>query len=78
MNIPIKFKFFDKLKLYQDYLKESSMLEKTKSEYWLCEKSIMFWAYSKDHQHLGVPLSDGTFTENKRAEIILKIAEKID
>lgn len=77
MDIPIKFKFFDKLKLYQNYLKASSMLEKTKDSYWLCEKSIMFWAYSKDHQHLGVSLSVGTFTKNKRAEIISEIAEKI-
>lgn len=77
MDIPIKFKFFDKLKLYQDYLKEGSMLEKTKDPYWLCEKSIMFWAYSKDHQHLGVPLSVSTFTKKKRAEIISEIAEKV-
>lgn len=77
MDIPIKFKFFDKLKFYQDYLKGSSMLEKTKDSYWLCEKSIMFWAYSKDHQHLGVPLSVGTFTKDKRAEIISEIAENI-
>lgn len=75
MDIPIKFKFFDKLKLYQDYLKEGSMLEKTKSEYWLCEKSIMLWAYSKDHKHLGVPLSVGTFIE--KAGKILEGARKI-
>lgn len=77
MDIPIKFKFFDKLKLYQDYLKEGSMLEKTKDTYWLCEKSIMFWSYSKDHQHLGVPLSVNTFTKDKRAKTISEIAEKI-
>ena len=33
------------------------MLEKTKDIYWLCEKSIMYWGYSQDHQHLGVPLT---------------------
>lgn len=75
MDIPIKFKFFDKLKLYQDYLKRDSMLEKTKSEYWLCEKSIMLWAYSEDHEHLGVPLGVNTFVE--RAEKILEGARKI-
>ena len=75
MDIPIKFKFFDKLKLYQDYLKKDSMLEKTKSECWLCEKSIMLWAYSEDHKHLGVPLSVLTFV--RVAEKILGGAKKI-
>ena len=75
MDIPIRFKFFDKLKLYQNYLKKDSMLEKTKSEYWLCEKSIMLWAYSKDHKHLRVPLSVDTFV--KIAEKILEGAKKI-
>ena len=77
MNIPIKFKFFDKLKLYQDYLQKGSMLEKTKDNYWLCEKSILFWGYSKDHQYLGVPLGVDIFTKNKRAKRILENAEKI-
>lgn len=77
MDIPIKFKFFDKLKLYQDYLKTSSMLEKTKDQYWLCEKSIMLWGYSKKHQHLGIPLGIDTFAKKERANIISKIAEKI-
>lgn len=75
MDIPIRFKFFDKLKLYQDYLNSGSMLERTKSEYWLCEKSIMFWAYSKDHNHLGVPLNVNTFV--KRAGKILEVAKMI-
>lgn len=75
MDIPIKFKFFDKLKLYQDYLKEDSMLEKTKSEYWLFEKSIMLWAYSGDHEHLGVPLDITTFIN--KADKILEGAKKI-
>ncbi|MBL7159828.1 hypothetical protein ISS85_05090 [Candidatus Microgenomates bacterium] len=76
MDIPIRFKFFDKLKLYQDYLKEDSMLEKTKSEYWLCEKAIMLWAYSDDHQHLGVPLSVVTFVHKSKE--ILEGARRID
>ncbi|MBU1110027.1 hypothetical protein KKB83_00150 [Patescibacteria group bacterium] len=77
MDIPITFKFFDKLKLYQDYLNESSMLERTKNPYWLCEKAMMLWGYSDAHQHLGVPLSAGTFTKKERAEIIIKNSEKI-
>jgi hypothetical protein len=51
------------------------MLERTKNEYWLCEKSIMLWAYSEDHKHLGVPLGVETFI--KRAEKILEGAKKI-
>ena len=75
MDIPVRFKFFDKLKLYQDYLKKDTMLEKTKSDYWLYEKAVMFWAYSPDHQHLGIDLSVDTL--KKRAEAIVKIARKI-
>ena len=78
MDIPIRFKFFDKLKLYQDYLKEGSMLEKTKGSYWLCGKSFLFWGYSEDHQHFRVPLSSkDTFAKDKRAKKISEIAEKI-
>lgn len=77
MDIPIKFKFFDKLKLYQDYLKESCMHEKTKMPYWLYEKAFMLWGYSEAHQHLGKPLDIRILTEEERAAIILKNAEKI-
>lgn len=75
MDIPIRFKFFDKLKLYQDYLKQDSMLQRTKSAYWLAAKLIMFWGYSNDHQHLGVPLNV-RLLDTKSPEI-LESLEKI-
>ena len=78
MDIPIRFKFFDKLKLYQDYLKEDSMLEKTKSEYWLYEKAVLFWSYSEGHQHLGRPLGMDIFCKDReRVEALPKIASQI-
>lgn len=75
MNIPIRFKFFDKLKLYQDYLKKDSMLERTKPDYWLYEKSILLWAYSQYHQHLGVKLNTNTLKH--RSKLVSDFAKVI-
>lgn len=80
MEVPINFKFLDKIAIYQEFLKADSMLEKTKSRYWLYEKAVLCWAYSSDHQHLGVPLSVGTFTDNKERKkelesIVSKLAD---
>lgn len=78
MDIPIKFKFFDKLRLYQDYLKESSMLEKTKSDYWLYEKAVLYWAYSQGHQHLGRPLNAKVFCADiERVNTLPQIVDKL-
>lgn len=79
MDIPIRLKFFDKLKIYQDYLKKDAMLEKTKSEYWLYEKAILYWAYSGEHQHLGRPLDENRFCKdpervNKLPVFVAKIS----
>lgn len=63
--MPINFKFLDKIAVYQEFLKPDSMLEKTKTRYWLYEKAILCWAYSPNHQHLGVPLGVKTFINNK-------------
>lgn len=78
MDIPVRFKFFDKLKLYQDYLKQDSMLEKNKSEYWLYEKCILFWAYSPRHQHIGRPLDADVFcVDSERLHILPTIARRL-
>jgi len=53
MDVPsIKFKYFEKLKLWHDYLSGSSIFENTKKSYWEYEKMILVWAYSESHQHL--------------------------
>lgn len=80
MEVPINFKFLDKIAIYQEFLKPDSMLEKTKSRYWLYEKAILCWAYSPNHQHLGVPLGVVTFTKNKERKkelesIVSKMAD---
>ncbi|MDP3988538.1 MAG: hypothetical protein Q8P80_05350 [Candidatus Levybacteria bacterium] len=80
MEMPINFKFLDKIAVYQEFLKPDSMLEKTKTRYWLYEKAILCWAYSPDHQHLGVPLGVETFTKNKERKnelesIVSKMAD---
>lgn len=80
MDIPtIKFTFFDKLKLYRDYLAPSSVFEKQKQRYWQHEKMFCLWAYSNIHQHLYRPLSNqrlfqiyGIKEENKGGKIIHK------
>lgn len=77
MEVPITFNFFKKLRLYQDYLKQDAMLEKMKSDYWLLEKAILFWAYSRDHQHIGRPLTISVLTDTERVDRLPKIAEKL-
>lgn len=53
MDIPsIKFKYFEELKLYHDYLSPNSIFETQKISYWQHEKIILLWAYSNMHQHL--------------------------
>ena len=59
MDIPIiKFKYFEKLKLYHDYLDPKSVFEKEKMKYWQHEKMILLWAYSDIHQHLYTALDN--------------------
>lgn len=78
MEIPIRFKYLDKLKLYQDYLKKDSMLEKTKSEYWLYEKALLYWAYSRGHQDLSRPLDVSVFLRDvERQKEIPEIIDNI-
>ncbi len=53
MDIPsIKFKYFEKLKLYHDYLSPGSVFQQQKKSYWDQEKLILLWAFSELHQHL--------------------------
>ncbi|HEY4508962.1 MAG TPA: hypothetical protein VJC13_01615 [Candidatus Paceibacterota bacterium] len=53
MDLPsIKFRYYEKLKLWHDYLSPNSIFETKKIEYWKHEKIILLWAYSGEHQHL--------------------------
>jgi hypothetical protein len=56
ISLPVTFKYFDKLKLYQNFLLINTLSEATKRQYWLYEKLILRWAYSEGHQHLGSPI----------------------
>lgn len=58
MDVPsIKFRYFEKLKLWHDYLSSNAVFEKEKADYWRHEKMILHWAYSKKHQHLFTSLT---------------------
>lgn len=64
MDIPsIKFKYFEKLKLWHDYLSSQSIFENTKKEYWDYEKMILIWAYSSFHQHLYTSIDNNRIFE---------------
>jgi|SRR3989344_1632307 len=64
MEIPsIKFRYFEKLKLWHDYLSPKSIFETKKIEYWRHEKTILQWAYSEKHQHLYSYFGDGRIYE---------------
>jgi hypothetical protein len=64
MDIPsIKFKYFEKLKLWHDYLSGESIFENTKKEYWNYEKMILIWAYSSFHQHLYTSIDNNRIFE---------------
>lgn len=53
MDIPsIKFRYFEKLKLWHDYLSASSVFETQKKAYWDHEKMILLWAFTDLHRHL--------------------------
>lgn len=53
-NPPIRFKFWDKLKLYKDYLDKSSIY---RDKYWKEYEIILLWAASPYHKHLGTYLN---------------------
>ncbi len=53
MNIPsIKLRYFEKLKLWHDYLSPNSIFETQKKEYWKHEKVFLLWAFTPLHRHL--------------------------
>lgn len=53
MDIPsIKFRYFEKLKLWHDYLSPNSVFETQKKPYWDHEKMILLWAFTDLHGHL--------------------------
>lgn len=78
MDFPGNFSFLEKLKLYQNYLKKGSMLEKTKGKYWLYGKAILYWVFSEDNDNIGIPISSNLLVEEKEiTDKIIKIASKI-
>lgn len=53
MDIPsIKFRYFEKLKLWHDYLSPDSVFETQKKSFWDHEKMILLWAFTDLHRHL--------------------------
>lgn len=60
MDIPsIKFRYFEKLKLWHDFLSPDSVFETQKKSYWDHEKIILLWAFSDLHGHLYTSVSNG-------------------
>ncbi len=65
MDFPSNFSFLEKLKLYQNYLKNGSRIEKTKNRYWLYGKALLYWYYSEDNMHVGKPISASCLLSNE-------------
>lgn len=58
MDIPsIKFRYFEKLKLWHDYLSQNSIFESQKKKYWDHEKVFLLWAFTPLHGHLYTNIS---------------------
>lgn len=50
-EVPIKFRFFDKLKLYNDFITKKSIYQ---NKLWDECQSILAWSSSANHKHIGV------------------------
>lgn len=64
MNIPsIKLRYFEKLKLWHDYLSPNSIFETQKKEYWKHEKVFLLWAFTPLHRHLYTSITTARILE---------------
>ena len=50
-EVPIRFRFFDKLKLYNDFITKKSIYQ---NKLWDECQSILAWSSSANHKHIGV------------------------
>jgi len=52
-EVPIRFRFFDKLKLYNDFISKKSIYQ---NKLWKECQVVLAWAASSRHQHIGIYL----------------------
>lgn len=55
MDIPIRLKFFKKLELYQEIIRQNKKAKKTEKKAWDMGKCILRWA-AEEHHHLDSPI----------------------